>query len=135
MKQKGFTLIELMIVVAILGILLSIAVPTYQDHIVKTKVMEGLNLAAAAKIAVTEAAFENHTLPNQQENTGYISPKATENVQSIRIGQQGVITIQYTSSAGGGTILFVPNLHENGDITWRCREGTLAAKYRPSQCR
>ena len=53
MKQRGFTLIELMIVVAILGVLLSLAVPAYQDHIVRTKVVEGLNLASSAKIAVS----------------------------------------------------------------------------------
>lgn len=135
MKQKGFTLIELMIVVAILGILISIAVPAYQDHMIRTRVIEGLNLASPAKVAVAEVAMTTHALPASQEATGYTSPAPTSNVQSITIGANGVITISYTQAAGNGTILLVPALQSTGEITWTCNTGTLLAKYRPASCR
>ncbi|KTD23594.1 fimbrial protein, type IV pilin, PilE [Legionella lansingensis] len=135
MKQRGFTLIELMIVIAILGILISIAVPAYRQHIVRARVIEGLNLASQAKIAVTETAMTNRALPANQEAAGYTSPSPTVNVKSITIGDKGVITITYTPEAGDGTILLVPSMRQNGELTWTCTEGTLPEKYRPSGCR
>ncbi|KTC81625.1 pilin [Legionella brunensis] len=135
MKDRGFTLIELMIVIAILGILISVAVPAYRQHIVRAKVIEGLNLASPAKIAVTEAAMAKHTLPTSQEVTGYTSPPPTSNVKSITIGDKGVITITYTPEAGDGTLLLTPTMRTNGELTWTCTGGTLEEKYRPSGCR
>lgn len=131
----GYTLIELMIVVGILGILISIAVPNYQQHIVSARVIEGLNLAGLAKIAVAESAMNSHSLPNNQAMTGYVSPAPTANVAAITIGNQGIITIAYTTQAGGGTMLLQPNMHENGELTWDCKAGSLDKKYRPSACR
>lgn len=134
MREKGFTLIELMIVIAILGILISIAVPTYRQHIVRAKVVEGLNLASPAKVAVAEKAMLNHALPANQEATGYTSPEPTANVKSITVGDKGVITISYTPEAGDGTILLTPTLKANGQLSWTCTGGTLEEKYRPYGC-
>lgn len=136
MKQRGFTLIELMIVVAIVGILAAIAIPAYQDYTIRARVTEGLNLASSAKLAVSETAITNNALPATQAETGYVSPAATPNVTSIAIGANGVITITYTAAAGGGTLLMTPTLQANGDVTWDCATGgSLLDKYRPASCR
>ncbi len=153
--QKGFTLIELMIVVAIIGILAAVALPAYQDYTIRAKVTEGLVVAASAKLAVAENASngKNYT-------SGWTAPAATNNVTSIGIADAtGVITVTYPAAAGGGTILITPTsagagftlgttttsvVPTGGSINWNCASdgvtlttmtGTLVAKYRPAQCR
>jgi type IV pilus assembly protein PilA len=139
--QQGFTLIELMIVVAIIGILAAVALPAYQDYTVRAKVSEGLSLATSAKTAVAENAA-NGAL---DLSLGFNIPSVTPNVTSVGINAtSGVVTITYTAAAGGGTILLTP-LSNNAAIVagtiptsslvWDCKLGTLAAKYRPSVCR
>ncbi|MGL5985540.1 MAG: pilin, partial [Burkholderiales bacterium] len=100
--QKGFTLIELMIVVAIIGILAAVAIPAYQDYTVRARVTEGLSLAAAAKALVAEnAAAASATL-----DLGYTAPQPTDSVTSVVITPaSGVITITYTAAAGNGTLV------------------------------
>ena len=135
-KQKGFTLIELMIVIAIIGILAAVAIPAYQDYVIKARVTEGLNLASAAKLAVSVTALAANRLPRNQEETSYHFPQATVNVAAIEIvDKTAAITITYTKAAGNGTLVMIPTLHDTGDITWACQGGTLAEKYRPAICR
>lgn len=133
--HRGFTLIELMIVVAIIGILAAVAFPAYIDYTGKSRVTEGLNLASSAKLAVVETAFSDNALPATQAETGYISPAATDNVASIVIGAGGVITITYTALVESGTLILQPTLTANGDVTWDCSGGTLRDVYRPTICR
>lgn len=135
-KQQGFTLIELMIVVAIIGILAAVAIPAYQDYVIKARVTEGLNLAAAAKLTVAETTLAHNRLPKNQIETGYVTPAPTANVDSIHIADKtAAVIVTYTPAAGDGTIIMTPTLQESGEITWTCKDGTLAEKYRPISCR
>ena len=143
--QQGFTLIELMIVVAIVGILAAVAIPAYQDYTVRARVAEGLGLASAAKVSVAENAANGAA----DLSLGYTAPTAdAAKVTGITItAGTGEITIGYgTKIEAGKNIVMVPTAGgaalaagtpPAGPITWACNGAgtTLATKYRPAECR
>ncbi len=137
-NSKGFTLIELMIVVAIVGILAAVAIPAYQDYTVRARVTEGLSLASSAKLAVEETYQSSNAFPATQSASGYTSPTATTNVASVAITDAtGVITITYTAAAKSVVLTMTPRVDvATGGLTWTCTvTGAANNKYVPQNCR
>jgi len=156
--QKGFTLIELMIVVAIIGILAAIAIPAYQDYTIRAQVSEGMTLAAAAKAAVAETFLNTGNAPANRSDAG-MSANANDTqgkyVASVDV-TSGTIDITYgndaNSEVAGNQVSLVAYITNDRSVTWQCgnasaptsasaMDGTgtnntdLDAKYLPAACR
>jgi type IV pilus assembly protein PilA len=156
--QKGFTLIELMIVVAIIGILAAIAIPAYQDYTIRSQVTEGLNLAADLKAAVAEEYASTGAFPADNAAVGITAAKSGKYVDNVLISN-GTINISYDNDQANANLRSNPILSlrpmvsANGDVIWVCGRAappagavdaatasdadttSVEAKYLPKTCR
>ena len=154
--QKGFTLIELMIVVAIIGILAAIAIPAYQDYTIRSQVTEGMNLASAVETGVAEYYANTGSWPSTLTLAGGDSTNKPSGkyVSSVDVGASGVITVIYgnqsNANVAGKNLALTPALSKNNDVAWVCgnhgvpsgvtvavtaTEPTVLQKYLPQVCR
>ena len=163
--QKGFTLIELMIVVAIIGILAAIAIPAYQDYTIRAKVTEGLNLADSAKTAVAESYQSGDvagvTAAAGSWNSAFTPTKYVSGIVISTTAPIGVITVAFSGvvpQISGQTLKLSPFINgvvlatnQSGNIDWACTStgnatasaqsmaaaalGSLVARYAPSSCK
>ena len=139
-KQQGFTLIELMIVVAIIGILAAIAIPAYQDYIVRSKVTELVTAADACKTSVSEYAQSQNTLPANTTIAGCTN-SPTKFISELTV-VNGVVTVSATGSIGGTItsgqgLSLTPTFEAGKPIQWKCTPATsgIPVKYLPANCR
>ena len=134
-NQKGFTLIELMIVIAILGILIAIALPAYNDYSIRANNSECLNVAASPKLAIAETYQSNgNQWPADFEEAGYTA-NATDNCAAAEYAADGEFTIASQGTGGDVTFTLTPAAAGTAAINWTCTSDTENPAWVPAECR
>jgi len=140
----GYTLIELMLIIAVISILLVMAIPLYQQYATRARVAEGLSLATSVKSAVSESYLSEGTFPADNTEAGLALPAGfeTNDVETVEVSnspEPGSITITYKNSEfpdlGGNNVLIMVPVTYGGSINWECNQGTVPNWARPKRCR
>ena len=140
MKQQGFTLIELMIVVAIIGVIAAIAIPAYTNYTIRVQIAEGLALSSGAKSAVAEYEAYSGAWPEDNDAAGLPQPTQVQGkfTDSVSVGPDGQITVAVGGDAhgmiNGGTVLITPTSNV-GNLEWVCTSTNIENALLPSECR
>ena len=138
--QQGFTLIELMIVIAIIGILAAIAIPAYQDYVVRSQVSEGLSLADGSKTAIAEFYSNTGHLPLSNSSAGLAAATSIQGnyVKSVT-NTSGLVAVLFNSTKANkaiqGKTLNLSAIPSAGSTKWTCKSTDIPNKYLPTNCR
>jgi type IV pilus assembly protein PilA len=139
--QKGFTLIELMIVVAIIAILAAIAIPAYQNYLIRAQVSEGAVLTDGAKTAVAEFYSNTGNFPSKNASAGLATDTSISGgyVGSVNVATAGQIIATFdgpkVNSKISGETFILSAITSNGSLGWTCHRGSVPAAYLPTSCR
>ncbi|WP_444925685.1 pilin [Microbulbifer sp. TRSA002] len=133
-KQQGFTLIELMIVVAIIGILAAVALPAYQDYTIRSKMSEVMLQAGAHRNSVTEYYQSMNTLPTTMDAAGVAASVPSPYITNVSLGANSELIYDLTIDGQSGKLQLAPTI-KDGSLTWVCSATTISKKYLPANCR
>jgi type IV pilus assembly protein PilA len=138
---RGYTVIELMVTLAVLSILLLIGIPTYQDYAIRAKISEGVVGVGRFKVAVVDSYLTTGLWPTSNSAAGVSSPTQYRtdyvdrvDVQNVPSGGSVQITFSLAELGSNNTLIFVPTF-VGGSFAWSCDQGTLPVRYRPPVCR
>lgn len=141
-RRNGFTLIELMIVVAIIAILAAIAIPAYQDYAIRAQVTEGMSLATGAKTAVWDFVSNTGRFPPNNQSAGLATNSSIVGTYVSNVDvTAGLVKVKFQTAkanshiSGASTFLALSPVSQAGSITWTCTKSTVDPKYLPTSCR